>query len=86
MTLLSDGHSILHSVVTNIKLVSAGLRYGDCAGNTVEENSSVFSRAGSVWNFQIRFDSVRFSISSTRFRFFRFRYLHTTTMQEYPSV
>ena len=26
----------------------------------------VWSRAGSVWIFQIRFDSVRFSISSTR--------------------
>jgi len=45
-----------------------------------------WTRTGSVWIFQIRFDSVRSSISSTRFRFFRFRYLHTTTMQEYPNV
>ena len=28
------------------------------------------NRVGSVWIFQIRFYSVRFSISSTRFRFF----------------
>jgi len=27
------------------------------------------TRAGSVWIFQIQFDSVRFSVSSTRFRF-----------------
>jgi len=32
------------------------------------------NRAGSVWIFQIRFDSVQFSISGTRFRF-----LHITT-------
>jgi len=37
--------------------------------------------------FQIRFDLVRFSISSTRFRFFRFRYLHTTrAVNGYPGV
>jgi len=29
----------------------------------------LFTRAGSSWIFQIRFDLVRFSISSTRFRF-----------------
>jgi len=45
-----------------------------------------FYKAGSVRIFQFRFNSVRFSISSTRFRFSRFRYSHTTAMQEYPSV
>ena len=33
---------------------------------------SPLNRAGSVQVFQIRFDSVRFSISSTRFSFFSF--------------
>ena len=34
--------------------------------------SSVAARAGSVWIFKFRFDSIRFSISSTQFRFFGF--------------
>ena len=38
------------------------------AGNGIRV--SVRIRAGWVWIFQIRFDSVQFSISSTRFRFF----------------
>jgi len=38
-------------------------------------------RAGSVWVFQIRFDSVRYLISSTRFVFFRFRFSHVTTLK-----
>ena len=35
-----------------------------------------------------KFGSIRFSFQSQvlSFGFFRFRYLHTTTMQEYPSV
>jgi len=49
-------------------------------------NLTIIVRAGSFWIFQFRFDSVQFSISSTRFWFFRFQYSHATTMQEYPSV
>jgi len=41
------------------------------------------TRAGSIWIFQFRFDSVHFSILST---LFQFRYMHTTAMQEYPSL
>jgi len=41
---------------------------------------------GSVWIFQFRYDSLRFSILSTLFLFFRFRYSHTTTMKEYPNM
>jgi len=35
-----------------------------------------------------KFGSIRFGFQSQLlgFGFFRFRYLHTTTMQEYPSV
>jgi len=38
-------------------------------------------RAGSVQIFQIRFDLVWFSISSTQLGFFRFRFLHITAMK-----
>jgi len=42
---------------------------------------SPLNRAGSVQVFQILFDSVRFSISSTRFSFFWFRFSHITAMK-----
>jgi len=43
------------------------------------------TNAGSVWVFQLRFDSV-FNLKYTVLVFFRFRDSHITTMQEYPSV
>ena len=39
-------------------------------GKITEADMLTIGRAGSVWIFQIRFDSVRFSISGTRFQFF----------------
>jgi len=44
-------------------------------------NFNAATTVGSVWIFQFQFASVRFSISSTRFR-----YSHITAMQEYFSV
>jgi len=49
----------------------AQLLHRDCATHLISTVNTV-TRAGSVQIFQIRFDSVRFSISSSWFGFFSF--------------
>ena len=61
-----------------------GLRLGLCRYADIGIGlAPLVCRAGSVWIFQIRFG---FQSQVLGFGFLRFRYLHTTTMQEYPNV